>query len=293
MDKVEIAPFDNLLVYKKGYTPGFVRALISEKKLGGLRIFSILKDQKLETIDFLNEYDFLEKLDITSNSDFNFSFLNSLVNLKKLSINVEGSMKIDLGGIKKLEHLSIKWRKNIKGVENCISLLSLCLIEYKGKDLMSFQNLCSIKDLRVKTATIESLNGLQHLKKLESLSIGNCKKLISISNISLLPKLKNLELEQCPNIKDFKLLLGLKGLENLSLIDCGEIESIGFIDNMPSLSRLSLIGNTVIKDGDLTSAKKIKTLEHKHYKHYNLKLENLSYNKAINANLNKIKDIFK
>lgn len=290
---IEIAPFDNLLVYKKGYTPELVHKIIADKKLGGLRIFSILKDDKLETIDFLQDYNFLEKLDVTSSSDFDFTFLSNLVNLKKLSINVEGNKPIDLSNLDKLEYLSVKWRKSIKGFENCTRLSSLGLIEFKEQDLAKFRNLENLTDIRIKTASIESLNGLQGLANLQSLNIGNCKKLTSINAINQLPKLRNLEFEKCPSIKDYKLVTSLPSLESLSFIDCGGIESINFIEGLPLLSKLSLLGNTVITDGDLMPAKNIRSVEHKHYSHYNLKLENPSYNQTIKNNLQKIKNLFK
>lgn len=292
-DDIEIAPFDNLLVYKKGYTPEFVFKIISAKKLGGLRIFSILKMDRLDTIDFLRDYDFIEKLDVTSISDFDFSFLNRLTNLKKLSINVEGNNKIDLSNLEKIESLSIKWRKGIVGFDNCKNLLSLCLIEFKENDLIQFANLKSLTDIKIKTASIESLKGVDDLANLQTLYIGNCKKLTSIKSINNLPKLQHLEFSKCPNVKDYHYINNLPSLQSLSLVDCGRVESIKFIEGLPLLSNLSLLGNTVINDGDLLPAKGIKNVEHKHYNHYNIKIENPAYDQTIRNNLQKIKNLFK
>jgi|688.fasta_scaffold180260_3 hypothetical protein len=293
MGDIEIASFDNLLVYKKGYTPEFVSKIITDKKLGGLRIFSILKEDKLETINFLQDYSFLEKLDVTSSTDFDFSFLSRLVNLKKLSINVEGRNEIDLSSLTKLEYLSVQWRKTIKGFENCTRLSSLGLIELKEPDLVKISSVKSLTDIRIKTASIESLNGLQGLINLQSLSIGNCKKLTSINAINQLPKLRNLYFEKCPIIKDYESVNSLPSLEDFSLIDCGVIESIKFTESFPLLSKLSLLGNTIVNDGNLLPAKRIKSVEHKHYKHYNIKIEDTTYNQTVKNNLQKIKNLFK
>lgn len=289
---IEIAPFDNLLVYKKGYTREFVAKVIQEKKLGGLRIFSLLKNEKLDGINFLEEYSFLEKLDITSSADFNFSPIKKLTNLRKLSINVEGSSEIDLGSLTYLEYLSIKWRKKIKGLDSCTSLSSLCLIEYKEPDLMKISG-TNLIDLRIKTASIESLNGLQGMVNLRQLSVGNCKKLTSVEAANDLPKLQELVFEKCPGIKDYESITNLPSLDRLSLIDCGRIESIKFIDKYPMLSSLSLLGNTVINDGDLQPARRVKSVEHKHYRHYNIIIKNPSYQTIIKENLQKIKKWFK
>jgi len=293
IDNIEIAPFDNLLVYKPNYTSEIVRKIIAEKKLGGLRIFSILKKDKVENIDFLEQYDFLEKLDVTSLDDYNFNFLKNLGNLKKISINVGGSEEINFQHQKKLEKLIIKWRKKIRGLEELKMLSSLVVIEFKVSDLTSLDD-CKdrLLDLTIKTGSILSLNGLQGFMNLHNLSIGNCKKLVSIHGIDRLPKLKTLTIEKCPNI-DYNSMVHLPSLESLSLIDCGKIDSVKFIKEFPMLTQLSLLGNTVIGDGDLEPLKHIRTLQHKHYSHYNLKLESPSYDQLVRNNLQKIKNLFK
>lgn len=150
-DNIEIAPFDNLLVYKKGYTAEFVSKIIKERNLGGLRIFAVLKEDRLENLNFLKGYSFLEKLDVTSALDYDFGFLQELTRLKKLSISTEGSNVINIGDLVNLEYLTVKWRKEIIGFENCSRLSSLTLVEFSEKDLSKIQNLKSLSHLRIKT----------------------------------------------------------------------------------------------------------------------------------------------
>jgi internalin A len=292
-DNIKIAPFDNLLVYKKGYTPEFVLKVISDRKLGGLRIFSVLKEDRLEEIDFLKDYTFLENLDVTSSSSyFNFNIKKKLTNLRKLSINVEGNNEIDFSGQVKLEYLSINWRKKIKGLENCKKLLSLCLNEFKEHDLSKINSLRNLTDIQIKTSSIQSLNGLQELVDLQNLDIGNCRKLQTIRAINHLSKLKELCFSICPNIKDYGEVTDLPKLEILNLTDCGKVQSLKFIDRFSSLQKLLLLGNTVIVDGDLNPAKRIKYFGYKHYNHYNIKLENPYYEQIMKDNLTKIKKLF-
>jgi hypothetical protein len=293
VDDIEIAPFDNLLVYKNGYTPEIVSKIISEKKLGGLRVFSMLKENKVESLDFLAGYDFLEKLDITATTDFDFTFLNKLVNLKKLSINAEGSNAINLSSLKKLEYLAIQWRKKITGLADCTILSHLSLTGFKEHDLLKLANLKGVTDLKIKTGSIESLDGVGSLINLQSLLTGNCKKLQSIKAINHLPKLEEFIFDTCPSVKDYAALTDLPNLQSLSLINCGNVESIKFIKNLASLSKLVLLGSTVIVDGDLLPAKELKSLAHKHYKHYNLKIEDADYNANVKSNLQKITNLFK
>ncbi|MET0637388.1 MAG: hypothetical protein ABWZ25_15260 [Chitinophagaceae bacterium] len=292
-DKIEIAPFDNLLVYKKGYTNEMVYNIITSKKLGGLRIFSVLKGDRLESLDFLRDYTFLERLDVTSVADYDFSFLRELTELKKLSINTQGENVINLINQRSLEHLSVKWRKNIVGLGHCTQLLSLGLIEFTEENFKKISPIKGLQEIRIKTGAIQNLAGIEEIANLQTLSLSNCKKLKCIIAVNHLIKLKELYLDMCPNIKDYVDVADLPSLETLSLINCGNVQTLKFIQQFKSLLKLSLLGNTIVGDGDLIPAKMIKHLEHKHYDHYNLKLENSVYNDNIKKNLVKIKNLFK
>jgi Leucine-rich repeat (LRR) protein len=290
---IKISPYGNMLLYQKGYTVEFVYNIIKKYHLSGLRIFDHL--DRLETLDFLKDYVFLEKLDIDCIYDHDYSFLSSLTNLKFLGIgaSIKQSNSIDLSNQKELETLGINWRKKITGLEKCTKLSSLTLVEFKEKDLQKIQDLKNLVELRIKTGAIENLSGADKLINLRSLNIGNCKKLHSIKAINHLPNLKELYLDICPNINDYEEVTDLPNLEALSLTDCGKVQSLKFIERYAALQKLSLLGNTVIVDGDLVPAKRIKSLEHKHYSHYNVKLENPSYNQNVKNNLEKIKNWFK
>lgn len=291
--KIEISPYGNMLVYKKGYTADFVKKAIVQNGLEGLRIFDHL--DRLESLDFLKEYSFLKKLHIHCMHDQDYSFLQALYNLEDLSIggSVKNINEINLGNQKNLKILGINWRKKIIGLENCTNLLSLTVTEFKEKDLQKIAILTSLINLYIKTASIETLEGIKNLINLQNLHIGNCKKLQSIKAINHLVKLKELYLSTCPNINDYDEVTDLPNLETFSLTDCGKVQSLKFIERYPSLQKLSLLGNTVIVDGDLVPAKRIKSLQHKHYSHYNVKLENPSYNQNVKNNLEKIKNWFK
>lgn len=292
-NKIDISPYGNMLVFKKGYTAEFVKKAIQKHRLNGLRIFDHL--DRLDTLDFLNDYIFLEKLDIDCMYDHDYSFLTSLTQLKHLSIgiSVKQSNAIDLSNQQELETLGINWRKKITGLENCKRLSLLTLADFKEKDLQKIQGLKSLVELRIKTGAIENLSGADKWINLRSLNIGNCKKLQSIKAINHLTNLKELYLDVCPNINDYEEVTYLPNLDTLSLTDCGKVKSLKFIERYDALQKLSLLGNTVILDGDLVPAKRIKSLQHKHYSHYNVKLENPSYNQNVKNNLEKIKNWFK
>lgn len=293
-NKIEISPYGSLLVYQKGYTPEFVFETIKKNNLRGLRIFAVLKEDLLEDISFLKDYDFLEELDITGfSADYNFGFLKSLTKLKNLSINAEGKNEIDFSGQVNLEYLTINWRKNIRGINHCQKLKKIILVEYKEINLAPINELGNLEELIIKTGTLKNLDGVENNYGLLRVELGYCKSLVFIKALNGLEKLKSLRIEKCPSIRDYENLTKLHSIEELLLIDCKGVKSIKFINNFPSLRKLSILGNTEIVDGDLIPAKNIKEVFYDHKEHYNIKIENKEYNKLKNNNLKKIRDIFK
>lgn len=72
-EDIEISPFGNNLIFKDGYTKEFIKSVITKKKLNGLKINT--RWTSSEDLDFLEDYTFLESLDITGGKDINFEFL--------------------------------------------------------------------------------------------------------------------------------------------------------------------------------------------------------------------------
>ncbi|MEO7730724.1 MAG: hypothetical protein ABIY55_07115, partial [Kofleriaceae bacterium] len=76
---------------KKKYTTEFIRTTIKEKKLDGLSIFSQLKSDLIETLEFLKECSFLQKLSLYCIIEPDFSFLEKLQELKYLSVGASAT----------------------------------------------------------------------------------------------------------------------------------------------------------------------------------------------------------
>jgi hypothetical protein len=265
---IEISPYGSLLVFKKGYTPEFVKKIVREKKLKGLRVFGYF-EERLSNLDFLEEYKFLEALDITTLDEYDYTFLSKLTNLKQLSISNEGSNSIDLTNLINLTELSIRWRKGrILGLEKCSKLNALCLVNFNEKDFLQISQLLKLNKLEVKTASVESTRGLEKLIHLESLLLGNCQKLKSIVDIDGLAKLSSIDIEACPKIEDYECLKDMNALKDLSIVNCKGIKSIKFINNFDALKKLSLLGNTDVLDGDMTPAKRIDKVFYQHRLHF-------------------------
>jgi len=294
INEINLSSSGTMLVYKKGYTYGFVKDTIATYKLEGLRIFDHL--DALDSLDFLKDYNFLEKLSIDCILDQNYSFLKNLTKLKYLGIgiSVKENNPIDLSNQQNLESLDIHWRKGkIIGLEKCRNIKTLIIWSFKEKDFNAISHLSELVDLEVKTGSVETTAGLENLKHLESLSIAYCPRLKSIKEISSLKKLSSLEIWACSKIEDYDELKGLDSLTSLKIVNGKGISSIKFIQNFPALNKLSLSGNTVILDGDLTPAKNIEKVFYKHYKHYNIRIENKEIDQLRRSNLEKIKARFR
>jgi hypothetical protein len=292
-EQFETSVFGNNLIYKKNYTKEFIQSTIKKNNLNGLKIMTSLKEDRLENLFFLNDYDFLESLDITSSSDFDLTFLKKLKSLRYLSIAISGKNIIDLSNLNQLIDLSITWRKGkILGLEKCQNIKSLCLIEFKENDLTIINPLKNLNDLKIATGSIKSAKGVEGLP-LEKIIFGYCRSLESISSINNNIYLKELNITSSSKIKDYDSLNNLPNLESLDLINNKEIPSIKFINNLPSLKRLSILENTTVGDGDMLPAKDIKELYYKHMKHYNYKIVNEIAENKMKKNLEKLRGFFK
>lgn len=291
--EIEISPFGSLLVYKKGYTADDVRSILEERNLKGLRIFADLKEDRLQDLDFLRQYSFLEALSIASVDDYDFNFLTHLQGLKELSISIDGGNTIDLSRQTNLKTLTIQWRKGrIEGLEKLKKVSSLCLVEYSEDDFSAISEMTNLNELKVKTASVKNLNGIEHFAKLRSLLLGNCKRLSSIGGLSRLTNLTSLTFIMCPKIADYDPVGSLSNLQELEITDCGQINSIRFVHGLTSLHRLSLLGSTDIFDGDLLPAKSVKEMFYKHREHYNTKIENKEHDNLEKKNREKIRRLF-
>ena len=272
MNNIEIAPFDNLLVYKCSYNPSFVKETIERQKLNGLRIFTYSGEKPIN-LDFLEEYYFLDYLSITTQIDYDFGFLKKLPQLKKLSLGAYGKKEIDLSNQTNLESLGINWRKNILGIESCINLKRICLVDWKEKNLKPITVLENLQELVIKSASITALVEVNHLLKLEHILLGNCTQLKSLSGLNGLPKLKDIDIISCSKIMDYESLTDLPDLEELAITDCNKVKSINFISNFKKLRKLVLNGNTDIEDGNLLVAKDIAQVICPNRRHYNLRFK--------------------
>jgi Leucine-rich repeat (LRR) protein len=259
----------NLLTYNKAFSIDYIRETIEKKSLDGLFIHDVL--DPLPSLDFLKDFTFLTHLRVHPIDDQDYSFLRHLTNLRSLSIgeSVTNTHEIDLIAQTNLIYLGLHWRKNIKGLENCRKLESLMLTEFKEKDLSVIRKVPTIRELDIRTSSIKEMAGVEDCQSLESVSLGPCRSLLSISALNHHPNLKSIELEACNKISDYEKLTDLPVLEKLSITNC-KIPSIQFITHIPSLKKLIMVGGTEVMNGDMGPVANVPEVQYSNRPHYNI-----------------------
>src|SRR3989339_771511 len=113
---------------------------------------------------FLTKYShYLEGLEIVGATNKNYHFVNQMINLKYLNLQVYSDDEIDLNNFVHLENCIIQWQKTIKNLFYCLSLKSLSM-SYDKKDLDKFSNLVNLENL--KKIVLNNLNDIDSIKPL-------------------------------------------------------------------------------------------------------------------------------
>ncbi|WP_226390530.1 hypothetical protein [Penaeicola halotolerans] len=240
-------------------------------------ILSFDKGYKLDNVDFLKDYTFIERITISSYQAIDYTALRHLKNLKVLAINVlaKDNQEIDFNMFPKLEDCRFIWRPKAKTIFNCTSLKRLDIIKFNKEDLQDLRHLVNLKTLGLRQSSIKSLIGIENLL-LERLGLYHLSKLDNLKGVDKLSKtLKYLDVESCKNIDEIEEISQLYSLEKLGLNNCKEIKSLSPIRGLKKLKWFDFWGNTSIQDGDMTPCIGIQKVAFENRKHYNYKNEEI------------------
>ncbi|ALS79154.1 hypothetical protein AUO94_10975 [Planococcus kocurii] len=226
-------------------------------------------------IDFLSECPSIESLSLQGPNVKNLNGLYHLKSLKDLSIDdAVSSSTIDFSQLTTLEEIYGTLPPKAAGIGNLINLKKIQIWGYKpkGKDLKEFSDMKALEDLELISSNITSLEGIQGLKKLNSLGLFRMRALTDIEAIQHLSKnLISLEIEAAKNIEDFLPIEKALSLVHLALNNCGAIPSIRFIKHLPHLSSMRFWDSTV-KDGDVSPCIELEHVYFTNKKHYSHRL---------------------
>ncbi|XP_048141444.1 disease resistance protein L6-like [Rhodamnia argentea] len=188
-------------------------ASLPELPSGILELFVQDCDQ-LKELRSLSNLEFLSKLTIDSCSELTeIKGLEALKYLAELSISRCGKLS------------------NLDGLEHLESLRSLSLGRFSASD----DALCPVED------DIVQVRGLDKLKNLEELRLGDCQSLVR-PDLSQLTHLKILYFYNCHNLVEIKGLRRLKNLEKLGIVGCGSIETLPDLSCFDNLKHLDITG---------------------------------------------------
>jgi hypothetical protein len=116
-------------------------------------------------------------------------------------------------------------------------LTKLKLRHYDEDNCEKIGESSSIKDLSILESKISSLDGLQNLESLKSLTVAYIRKLEDISSLSKLVSLESLHIESCPRILSLLPIKEIKGLKRLHIEKVKEkFDNLDWVANMPNLN---------------------------------------------------------
>jgi Leucine-rich repeat (LRR) protein len=197
--------------------------------------------------------------------------IESLSKLKSLDVLTYAKTPVIFSNFPQLETCGFEWIKGSDSIFESVNLKKLFINSYDKKSCDVFSKLINLEKLSILNAPIESLHGLNSLKKLNYLCIENLKKLTSFQGIEDLTELEELEVQRCKMINSISELSELKKLKRLLLLDMGGIESLKVLDNLNNLEAVLFYESTNIVDGDispLTRLKKLSKVSFQNRKHY-------------------------
>ncbi len=203
----------------------------------------------------------------------------TLVNRKKQNV------PLDLARLPLLSKLCLTGPFAVTGVSGSI-LRSLCVdgcslpdglphtlrrLSVKGDfSFGEVAHLSSLRELSVEHARFSSLDGIEALVSLESLSVIGCRNLSDISAAAQCEALERVEFKKIRHLTGAESLGVLRRLRTLTLRSCGEIPSLAFLNGLPVLERLDF-EDTNIADGDLAPCMRLKRVRASGKRHYNRK----------------------
>lgn len=230
--------------------------------------------------DFLNEINFLKSFhfaaSLSTKSDI--TDIYSLKNVKDFAWNTTEKFSIDFSKFPQLESLGIYQSPQMINFQVLQSLKNLRIQSVKTNDLTFIQDLSHLETLSILRGNLTSTKGLKTLKNLREVELRYLSKLSNIEDLALNSSVQKLSIEACKNLGDYSTLSKNQGIEFLSIF-FSKIDSLNFVKDMKSLKYLSFSDLT---DGDLTPLLQSSRLSEvkfypakKHYSHSEQKINEL------------------
>ena len=223
-------------------------------------------------LDFLRTIPLLTGLEVRTSSSHKVAVIEELKDLEILSLEIPFAPTLDLTRLPKLKECSMGcYSSGLESVFRLTQLERLYLDELRIEEFPA-QSWLSLEVLRIKSSTIKRIN--LDCPKLTDLRLGGTKGFRNFTDLRL-PALRKLTCAECKNLESLNGLEGCEQLQELEIDDCGEIESLAPLSGLTTLSTLRWLGNTTIRNGDLSMLKRLpvlKRIELVHRPHYSHRL---------------------
>lgn len=242
-----------------------------------IRIFSLNINNSAITLDLSAFYNksFISSLiisdDFKVNKITNTEALYSLDNLESLSCSQK--IKLDFSFLDKLKKLYILYNKNLINLNKLVFVENLFLRSFNEENCSIINKMKSVKKIRL-LGSYTSLDGIEGMRGLESLSLIFSPKVVDALKINGLSNLVYLYIEKCKNLSDFSFLNGNDSIEEIFI---SELDSVSFV---PEMNKIKSIKFWNLKDGYLNPILKSKTLKSVYFypdkRNYNYKLDEIT-----------------
>ena len=222
-----------------------------KKQIKGL-YFNHAKGFRCQNFDFLYDLPELELLNIIYFPVDKLAPIESLRNLKSLSISCHWKDKLDLGGFENLVRSFVSYGKGAESIFGCSSLRYLYIDGFKLKSFKMLENLAKLEYLTIGNANFSDPEILGELTNLRKLVLLNCRNLDHLAGFEKLKSLEWLTIDGSRKLSRIDELSSLKNLQVLQLNNNKEIETLAPIKELINIKALAFFGDTILTDGDLS-----------------------------------------
>jgi len=247
---LEHGSFGTRAVLTAPWSDSFI-APLREKRILELEL-NEAKGWRGSDIEFVANFPELEVFEILDFKIPSVKPVNLLGKLRKLKVYTYCNTELLFSKFPLLEECLIEWREGAKSLFDAVWLRELFVNRYKGQDLRSFNKLINLTSLMMLGAPITSLAGIESLKKLTKLRLGDLRRLQSLRGIERLTALQSLRVIACRKIGRIDEVASLINLRDLSLNNNGPIASLKPLDSIGKLESVMFYDSTNILDGDLS-----------------------------------------
>lgn len=214
---IDLLKCRELILWQPDWDNGFIKIMRKEQAKTLTMISSRVLDDKTSQHGFRMEpigwndpgLNFLENIpkDLLEGLNYNIDYsvdlskLSGFKNLRFLMVPYKYKNLPDLTQFRKLEFLSIRYKKSVQSVLNCSWLKRLSLDSYPFEDLTPLSKLTSLETLHISGRKIKRLKGIENLTSLTKLDMNYCTGLENVFGLESCPTLKTVILFRCGKIK--------------------------------------------------------------------------------------------